>query len=359
MEQRSMEERKGVVGLKNLGLTCYANATLQCLRHLARIPWIFTQGRYDTLLKKDATGKRLLQQDVSKSFSEIIQMQEEGKSPGVLRPAGFWNAMRASVHDSSVYGHFAQTAPHDAHEFLMYMLETLHESISISVDMQIMKSPPTNESEKRIVHALEVWKKEFSKAYSPLVDLFHGLLHMRTACLRCGSVSHRWETFNTLKACVPTRSAENDTNPVDLIEMMKEEMKSEDIEGYSCDTCSPTRTTAHRETAIWRLPQTVIICLKRFTYDGRKIHTRVKMPTIEPLMLKHLFSIESPEKDAITEYSLRAIIDHHGTSGGGHYTAQCKDKLSNVWYVYDDENTGITPAPMIGESTYVLFWERV
>jgi len=83
------------------------------------------------------------------------------------------------------------------------------------------------------------------------------------------------------------------------------------------------------------------------------------MPTIEPLMLKDLFSIESPERDAITEYSLRAIIDHHGTSGGGHYTAQCKDKLSNVWYVYDDENTGITPAPMIGESTYVLFWERV
>ena len=352
------DEKKGVVGLKNLGLTCYANATLQCLRHIERVPWIFTEGRYDTLLRKDATGKRLLQQEVSKSFADIMKMQEEGKSPGVLRPAGFWNSMRASVNGSTVYGHFAQTAPHDAHEFLMYMLETLHESVSISVDMQIMKSPPKTESEKRIVEALEVWKKEFSKEYSPLVDLFHGLLHMRTRCLRCGTNSHRWETFNTLKAAVPTRSAENDVHPVDLIAMMKEEMKSEEIEGYSCDKCSPTRTTARRETGIWRLPQSVVICLKRFTYDGRKIHTRVKVPTVNPLVLKDLFSEESPEKEAITEYSLRAIVDHHGGAGGGHYTAQCKDKLSSVWYVYDDENAHAIQAPMIGESTYVLFWER-
>lgn len=352
------DEKKGVVGLKNLGLTCYANATLQCLRHIERIPWVFTEGRYNTLFKKDATGKRLLQQNVAKSFAEISQLLENGKAPGVLRPAGFWSIMKDSIRGSAVYGHFASTAPHDAHEFLMYMLETLHESISISVEMQIMKSPPTNESEKRVVEALEVWKREFSKEYSPLVDLFHGLLHMRTRCLSCNSVTHRWESFNTLKGVVPQRNAENDANPVDLISMLKEELKGEDIEGYSCDTCSPVRTTAHRDAAIWRLPQTLVICLKRFTYDGRKIHTRVKVPTVEPCNLKALFSEESPEKDAITDYSLRSIVDHHGGAGGGHYTAQCKDKLSSAWYVYDDENTHPIAAPMVGESTYVLFYER-
>jgi ubiquitin C-terminal hydrolase len=157
---------------------------------------------------------------------------------------------------------------------------------------------------------------------------------------------------------VPQRTAENDAHPIDLISMLKEEMKGEDIEGYSCDKCSPTRTTAHRDAAIWRLPQTVIICLKRFTYDGRKIHTKVKLPTAEPMVLKDLFSDESPEKEAVTEFSLRALVDHHGGAGGGHYTAQCKDKLSGGWYIYDDENTHSVAAPIIGETTYISFWER-
>lgn len=349
--------KKGVVGLRNLGLTCYANATLQALRHIERIPWIFTDGRYDTLTRKDATGKRQLQQAVSKSFADVLQQQEAGSAPGVLRPAGFWSAMRDCVR-GSVYEHFSRTAPHDAHEFLMFMLETLHDSVSIEVDMQIMKSPPSTETEKRVVEALEVWKREFSKAYSPLVDLLYGLLHMRTRCLTCGHVSHRWETFNTLKAAVPTRNAENDANPVDLTAMLKEELKGEDIEGYSCDKCSPLRTTAHRDTAIWRLPQTLIICLKRFTYDGRKIHTKVKVPALEPFNTRALFSEESPEKDAVTDYTLRSIVDHHGGSGGGHYTAQCKDKITNTWYIYDDDTPTAIPVPIVGETTYVLFYER-
>lgn len=352
------DDKKGVVGLKNLGLTCYANATLQALRHIERIPWIFTEGRYNTLFKKDAAGKRAAQQGVAKLFADMIHQQENGSAPGVLRPGGFWNAMKDSVRGSAVYGHFTQTAPHDSHEFLMYMLETLHESVSISVDMQIMKSPPQTETEKRVVEALEVWKKEFSKEYSPLVDLFHGLLHRRTRCLSCGTVSHRWETFNTLKGAVPQRTAENDANPVDLLSMLKDDLKGEDIEGYSCDKCSPTRTTAHRDTAIWRLPQTLVICLKRFTYDGRKIHTKVKVPTAEPFNTCALFSEESPEKDAVTDYTLRAIVDHHGGAGGGHYTAQCKDKLSGTWYIYDDENTHVIQAPIVGETTYMMFWER-
>jgi ubiquitin C-terminal hydrolase len=239
------------------------------------------------------------------------------------------------------------------------MLETLHESVSIEVDMQIMKSAPRTNTEKRVVEALEVWKKEFSKQYSPLVDLLYGLLHMRTRCLNCNNVSHRWETFNTLKAAVPMRSSENDENPVDLLAMLKEELKGEDIEGYSCDTCAPVRTTAHRDTAIWRLPQTLIVCLKRFTFDGRKIHTRVKVPTIEPFETRPLFSEESPEKDAITEYSLRSIIDHHGGSENGHYTAQCKDKITNTWYMYDDETPTQIASPIVGESTYLMFYERM
>ena len=62
-----------------------------------------------------------------------------------------------------------------------------------------------------------------------------------------------------------------------------------------------------------RLPQTLILCLKRFTYDGRKIHIKVTLA----LDLVTLFSEESPEKGATTQYVLRSIVDHYGGAGGG------------------------------------------
>lgn len=353
-EPSSATHKKGVVGLTNLGLTCYANAVLQCLRHVERVPWIFTAGRYDTLFKKNPAGRLEKQQKVASSFADVMTQQDTGSSPGVLRPAGFWGALRNCVKDT-VYEQFASTAPHDSHEFLMFMLETLHESIAIEVEMQIMKRNPTSDEERRVIQALETWKQSFTKEYSPLVDIFYGLLHVRMHCESCGTVSHKWETFNTLKMSVPKQS----TDPApDILELLTKEFEGEVIEGYSCDKCSPTRTNARRTMRIWRLPQTLILCLKRFSYDGRKIHTRVTAPVSQPLSLATLFSEESPEKGGITDFTLRAIVDHHGGAGGGHYTAQCKDKLDSQWYVYDDEHSHALVAPHIGESTYILFYER-
>ncbi len=353
-ESTSGNSKKGVVGLTNLGLTCYANAVLQCLRHVERIPWLFTVGRFDTLFKKNATGRLEKQQKVVSSFADVLAQQETGFHPGVLRPAGFFGSLRNCVKDT-LYEQFATTAPHDGHEFLMFMLETLHESISIEVDMQIMKRNPTTDEERRVIQALETWKQSFTKEYSPLVDLFYGLLHIQMHCEACGHISHKWETFNTLKMGVPKQ---NTDPPPDILQLLTQEFEGEVIEDYSCDKCSPTRTKARRSMRIWRLPQTLILCLKRFSYDGRKIHTRVTAPVSQPLSLVTLFSEESPEKGGITDYTLRAIVDHHGGAGGGHYTAQCKDKLSSEWYIYDDEHSHAVQAPFIGESTYILFYER-
>lgn len=348
------EKKKGLVGLQNLGFTCYGNAALQSLRHVQRLCWIFTKGRFDTLFKKDAQGKLLLQQRVAISFADVLEQQDNGVKGGVLRPAGFWKMVRDSIEDT-VYEQFRISAPHDAHEFIMYMLETLHESLAMEVDMQIVKKNPKTEEEKRQVLALETWKQSFTKEYSPLVDLFYGLFHVQIICKNCNSVSHKWETFNTIKVSVPKNT---DTVP-NLLDLMTKEFEGEEIEGYHCEKCSPTRTTAQKLISLWRLPQTLILCMKRFSYDGRKIHTKIQAPWSSALELKTLFSKESPEKDGMTSYSLRSIVDHHGGSGGGHYTAQCKDKLDDKWHVYDDESVHSIKEPTLGESTYVLFYEKL
>lgn len=353
----SDQETTGLGGLLNMGLTCYANATVQALRHCSKIPWIFKEGNYNTLFdRSDATSeKRQNQEAFTKAFAEILQMLQVCKKGQQVRPGEFWTRLTPIVKDTC-FEHFATRAPHDSHEFFLFLLDTIHESTSQKVDMKILKPAPTTETEKHCHQALEVWVREFSKIYSPFVSMFYGLFHVQVVCKGCANVSHRWETFSTLKAMVPPGGLSS--TPPTLQAMLEAELMPETIEGYACDACSK-RTTAERIVKLWRVPQTLVIVLKRFLPDGRKVNTRVEAIPPGPISLDSFFSDETPEKTGSTQYALRSIVDHHGSARGGHYTAQALHPGTSQWFLYDDESVQPLNAPIFGDSTYMLFFERV
>lgn len=360
---QSSTEEKGLGGLVNMGLTCYANAVIQCLRHCERIPWLLKEGRYNTLFEKDPKPRRGLQQELTADLAQVIQMLDTCARGQSVRPAHFWGKLAPAV-EGTLYEHLARKAPHDSHEFFLFILETVHTATSQDVEMRILRPPPQTPRDHLVHGALQSWQREFSKEYSPFVDLFFGLLHWKTTCQACANVSHRWESFNSLKGVVPKGGlgAEQAT----LFSMLEAEMAPEMIEGYQCDGCN-AKTTAERKVRIWRLPQNLVIVLKRFTPDGRKIHTRVASIPESHVDFTPLFSEDSPEREGVLRYSLRAIVDHHGSANGGHYTAQCRREertgtsasQKKPWILYDDE--GVQQdynGPIFGDSTYMLFFER-
>ena len=335
----------GYGGIVNMGLTCYANAVIQCMRHCERIPWIFEKGRFDTLFKKGETRRD--KQRMTVAFAEVIQMLESCKKGESVRPSEFWQTLRPCVKDTC-FEHFAMRAPHDAHEFFIFLLDILHEALAQEVEMTITRTPDTPK-DVRAIQALEVWKREFTNLYSPLVDLFYGLMHVRVECQTCKNTTHRWETFTSLKAAMPAQT----TTPLTLAEMLNEEMKPEMIEGYDCEPCG-AKTTAKKSLAIWRMPHTMVVVLKRFTPTGQKIGTPM-MPVGAIDFTQH-FSEESPEVQR--DYSLRGIVDHHGGARGGHYTSQCKN-ADGEWTLYDDDGVRSLAGPLFGSSTYILFFHKL
>lgn len=60
----------------------------------------------------------------------------------------------------------------------------------------------------------------------------------------------------------------------------------------------------------------------------------------------------------MVHYTLRGIVDHHGNSVAGHYTAQCRHIETDQWFTYDDEHVHSIEKPVFGASTYMLFLER-
>jgi len=340
-------------GIVNMGNTCYANSVLQAFRHCQKIPWMFETGKFNTLFSKNPGHTRKAQQSLATTFADVMTLLQKCKRGQSVRPADFWTKLHVLIRDTQ-FEQFIQKRPHDSHEMYLCLLDALHESVSQHVVMKITRGPPITENDRHCMKALETWKREFEKVYSPLVDLFYGLTHIVVECQECKSRSHSWETFSALKVTVPTSGTPT------LDDMFKEEFKPETIEGYECDTCAPKRQNASKTVSIWRLPYYPVIVLKRFTFDGRKIQTPIApLPGGgRALSFQQYFSTESPEYNGNLTYSLHSIVDHHGFAGGGHYTAQCKSVSNSRWHVFDDDSVHPIPAPQVGSSTYMLWFER-
>jgi ubiquitin carboxyl-terminal hydrolase 8 len=339
---------KGYGGLLNMGATCYANAVIQALRHCDKLSWIFSESGHETLFKREPSPFRDKQQACVKSLANVINLLNTAEERQVVRPADLWQKIHHVIENTG-YDHFKRKAPHDAHEFYTFLVDTIHESTSVPVEMRVLAEEGTMQ-----FNALSLWKRTFESQYSPFVDQFYGLYHTRVTCSKCGNISHNWEPFTSLKASVPTNVSE----PPTLMSMLEAEFKPETIEDYSCDKCAPERTTATRTTSLWRLPQYLAVVLKRFTMTGQKIHTKMAPMPLTQLSFEPLFSTESPERIGKTDYSLFSVIDHHGGAGGGHYTTQACNKDDSTWHVYDDDSVIGTAGPMYGESTYVLMFQR-
>lgn len=87
-----------------------------------------------------------------------------------------------------------------------------------------------------------------------------------------------------------------------------------------CPGCKEHRQ-ASKKLDLWRLPEILVIHLKRFSYSRytkNKLETYVDFP-VDDLDLSMYIANKSTQ--ASFRYVLYAISNHYGSLGGGHYTA--------------------------------------
>jgi ubiquitin carboxyl-terminal hydrolase 4/11/15 len=158
--------------------------------------------------------------------------------------------------------------------------------------------------------------------------------------------------MNMSKVSVPKTSEK-----VTLLDLLAQEDADDAIEGYNCEKCKQ-RGKATVTRRLWRLGNWVIIVLKRNENSGRRINTQVEIPL--KTTFGGSFHPSSTEPSGRDSYELFATIHHHGSSGGGHYTAQAKHPVSNIWAHYDDESgRPLQTEPQLDASTYIVMYRRL
>ncbi|KAL6567025.1 hypothetical protein OROMI_015429 [Orobanche minor] len=138
---------------------------------------------------------------------------------------------------------------------------------------------------------------------------------------------------------------------------LKEEPLGPDDMWY-CPICKK-HCQADKKLDLWRLPEVLVIHLKRFSYNRflkNKLETYVDFPIHDLDLSGYIAKQGEPSSN---RYMLYAISNHYGSMGGGHYTAfVCHG--GDRWYDFDDSHVSpISVDKIKTSSAYVLFYRRV
>merc|ERR1711920_393013 len=133
----------------------------------------------------------------------------------------------------------------------------------------------------------------------------------------------------------------------------------DDMNMVYCSKCKEHQNSK-KTASIWKLPEELIIHLKRFSYGG-DFADKVKTPVSFPLVGLDLarYVMNEQDKDNCV-YDLYGVSNHSGFLAGGHYTAYVKSLTNNKWYEMDDTNvTEMRDLSRISSKrAYLLFYRR-
>ncbi|ORX84786.1 cysteine proteinase [Basidiobolus meristosporus CBS 931.73] len=331
----------GLTSLINLGNTCFMNSALQCLSNTTNLRNYFLEGKYRHELNR---GNPLGTDGViAELFAELIReiwgAQQPSIDPCKLKAAIYYNSQA-----------YAENEQQDCQEFLVYLLDALHEDLNRAGNVNQDHNPVESDT------ALGSWERYKSKNDSFIVDTFQGQYRSTVTCTRCHKLSVSYEPFMYLTLPVsPSRTLlKTITLEQCFKEFTKEEQLGEDNRWF-CANCQEYQQATKR-IELWRLPEILIIHLKRFCHAASR-QTKVDMLVDFPLDGVDLNPWLTKSSGNMT-YTLYATVNHFGCMESGHYTAFASNESTKCWFEFNDAHIRkIDPISLVDPSAYMLFYK--
>mgnify|MGYP002624855671 CR=1 FL=1 len=334
----------GLIGLLNIGATCYMNATLQCFSNLSRLrSQLLKNDMYEDLEKNKGDKKKL-----SFALAEVLKNLWQNLNHKFYSPDNF----KAVI--SQMNKLFAGIAANDAKDLILFILQTMHSELN---------SPPNNFDETSQVpddtNFNEVYNDStnffLSKNSSIISDEFYGFENSMTQCGCCQTTIHNVQAINIVFFPLEEvrRFIGYKGNSVRINDCFEYYQRNDLTPSYFCNYCR-NNTQAVCQTRFVNLPKTLIINLNR----GKGLEFDVNIIFEEYLNLrKYVYSPVSPYY-----YELTGVITHYGENdSGGHFIAYCKNCNNCEWYKYNDQFvTRCTFNDVVNNGLpYVLFYSYI
>ncbi len=327
-EKYTRKNKPILIGLNNIGATCYMNASLQCLSNTKKLTEYF-------LTNYEDNRNKIMSHQYYKLIKHLWNEENNNIS---YSPNSFKEVL------SKENPLFAGIAANDAKDLINFLIERLHQELNIALKNNSVDNynqiDQTNEAA-----VFNDFTKDFNTNFnSPISRCFYGILETKSQCQGCKIITYNFQVYSFLEFPLqqvnqyyfnngkrPLLTNDGKNPDVDLYECFEYNRKIDLMTGDNqmyCNQCNKLCDSLY-STILYSGPNYLIINLNRG--KGAVYECKVNFPNQLNIFNYLVYKTE------ISTYELYAVICHLGPSSmNGHFVAYCRNRIDGKWYLYND-----------------------
>ena len=348
-----------LIGLQNIGATCYMNATLQCFCHIVKFVNFFKYNKQAIeIYEKNKKDK------LSYSFKILIEELWPNK---INTNKKFYAPYDFKEKISKMNSLFEGVAANDSKDLVNFIVMTLHEELNKATKNSNNMESNLNIEQRNKDLVFQTFMKNFVENNRSIIsDLFYGVNCNIIQCQNpnCLSQSYNYQIYFFLVFPLEeVRKFKLQYNPnskelVNIYDCFQYNQKCDLMMGDNAMYCNYCRLTCNSmmQTTLTVGPEILILILNR----GKGIQFNIKLNFYEYLDLENFIE----HKETGDKYQLIGVITHIGESDmSGHFIAYCRDPISDAWYQFNDAM--VNPVKDIQNEVinfampYLLFYQKI
>ena len=183
-----MNKEPTLVGLNNIGATCYMNATLQCLSNTTKLTVYFLK-----MFKYEYNNKKKI---MSNEYYNVVKnLWDKNNTNRSFSPYSFKEKL------SQENPLFKGIQANDSKDLINFLLERFHLELNEPGKEQnnnnyvINQNDQLNESKM-----LNIFINEFKLKYNSIIShLFYGMIETKSQCMRCKNIKYNFKVYSFLE----------------------------------------------------------------------------------------------------------------------------------------------------------------
>ena len=336
-------KNKGLSGLANLRNTCFINSCVQIISHTYEL---------NNILDNENTLKRIKNKCDSALLIEWNNLRKLlWENNCIISPNKFIKTIQkvAEIKQIDIFTGYSQN---DISEFLLFIIDCFHNSLSREIKMNI-SGRPENQTDELAIKCFDMIKKMYTKEYSEIWNLFYGIHVSEIISLETAKTLQQTpEPYFMIDLPIPS----NNKTPT-LMDCFNLYVEGEELKDENAwyDENTKEKINIKKKILFWSFPNILVIDFKRFNARNQKNQIFIDFP-LDNLDLSE-YVLGYKKKSYI--YELYGICNHTGSVFGGHYTSYVKN-ANGKWYHFNDTN--VTEVSLlnaiISAKAYVLFYRK-
>lgn len=277
-----------MASLINLGNTCAINSILQAISHTFNVP------------------NKNPEKPFTKSLFNVITLMQNNPNK-ILKPTNFIKQFFQTFHDEFKNGYQM-----DSQELWLFLSNTVFLETSYKLPPQNFHNTPLSKQAYEQIslhnnHMTSLWNNHYQGSTITIIK-----------CLECNNKIFNFETFYEI-------NVNPDNNTISMLQNFFSFQELQD--DWICDTCKKS-TKYMKSVKLWHAPSVLVICIKRYNNNLQK--TRDEIHINKNIHFGSTSILSSP--NTTKQYTLKAIVNHYGFYGGGHYDCTIVHKDNSIHY---------------------------